>query len=371
MSSKKVKLKSVERNTRKNTRSSRNNPVKPAKKQNQAVNKTDDIDFDEFNRKRIEEARKANVIVLSEIKKSLEEKKEPEPKKTFKDPLWYIGTGVLWLFDTLRGRTEKQEDNIPATEPVAEPEPVVEPEPVAEPEPVVELEPVVEPEPVAEPEPVIEPEPVVEPEPVAEPEPVVEPEPIAEPEPVAEPELAAESEIEQEESDDDTENDDSDEEDDGDGFVVIQGNEENKKRGFSVAYLSRYAKTAAKGADTRIKENIKLQKKKESLEKKLEKFSIPKRATEDTVLRLNSEKESMIKELAEIENAMEYNLSVAESLERAADEYAYIRNKVDGTVIEGLRKTERLHPEKVEVDKNYLDSLIEQYNMAKMANESK
>ena len=73
MSSKKVKLKSVERNTRKNTRSSRNNPVKPAKKQNQAVNKTDDIDFDEFNRKRIEEARKANVIVLSEIKKSLEE----------------------------------------------------------------------------------------------------------------------------------------------------------------------------------------------------------------------------------------------------------------------------------------------------------
>lgn len=317
MSSKKVKLKSVERNTRKNTRSSRNNPVKPAKKQNQAVNKTDDIDFDEFNRKRIEEARKANVIVLSEIKKSLEEKKEPEPKKTFKDPLWYIGTGVLWLFDTLRGRTEKQEDNIP------------------------------------------EPEPVVEPEPVAEPEPVIEPEP------------AAESEIEQEESDDDTENDDSDEEDDGDGFVVIQGNEENKKRGFSVAYLSRYAKTAAKGADTRIKENIKLQKKKESLEKKLEKFSIPKRATEDTVLRLNSEKESMIKELAEIENAMEYNLSVAESLERAADEYAYIRNKVDGTVIEGLRKTERLHPEKVEVDKNYLDSLIEQYNMAKMANESK
>ena len=317
MSSKKVKLKSVERNTRKNTRSSRNNPVKPAKKQNQAVNKTDDIDFDEFNRKRIEEARKANVIVLSEIKKSLEEKKEPEPKKTFKDPLWYIGTGVLWLFDTLRGRTEKQEDNIPKPEPVAEPEPVVEPEPVAEPEP------------------------------------------------------AAESEIEQEESDDDTENDDSDEEDDGDGFVVIQGNEENKKRGFSVAYLSRYAKTAAKGADTRIKENIKLQKKKESLEKKLEKFSIPKRATEDTVLRLNSEKESMIKELAEIENAMEYNLSVAESLERAADEYAYIRNKVDGTVIEGLRKTERLHPEKVEVDKNYLDSLIEQYNMAKMANESK
>ena len=317
MSSKKVKLKSVERNTRKNTRSSRNNPVKPAKKQNQAVNKTDDIDFDEFNRKRIEEARKANVIVLSEIKKSLEEKREPEPKKTFKDPLWYIGTGVLWLFDTLRGRTEKQEDNIPEPEPVAEPEPVVEPEPVAEPEP------------------------------------------------------AAESEIEQEESDDDTENDDSDEEDDGDGFVVIQGNEENKKRGFSVAYLSRYAKTAAKGADTRIKENIKLQKKKESLEKKLEKFSIPKRATEDTVLRLNSEKESMIKELAEIENAMEYNLSVAESLERAADEYAYIRNKVDGTVIEGLRKTERLHPEKVEVDKNYLDSLIEQYNMAKMANESK
>ena len=341
MSSKKVKLKSVERNTRKNTRSSRNNPVKPAKKQNQAVNKTDDIDFDEFNRKRIEEARKANVIVLSEIKKSLEEKKEPEPKKTFKDPLWYIGTGVLWLFDTLRGRTEKQEDNIPKPEPVAEPEPVVEPEPVAEPELVVE------------------------------PEPVAEPEPIAEPEPVAEPELAAESEIEQEESDDDTENDDSDEEDDGDGFVVIQGNEENKKRGFSVAYLSRYAKTAAKGADTRIKENIKLQKKKESLEKKLEKFSIPKRATEDTVLRLNSEKESMIKELAEIENAMEYNLSVAESLERAADEYAYIRNKVDGTVIEGLRKTERLHPEKVEVDKNYLDSLIEQYNMAKMANESK
>ena len=317
MSSKKVKLKSVERNTRKNTRSSRNNPVKPAKKQNQAVNKTDDIDFDEFNRKRIEEARKANVIVLSEIKKSLEEKKEPEPKKTFKDPLWYIGTGVLWLFDTLRGRTEKQEDNIPKPEPVAEPEPVVEHEPVAEPEP------------------------------------------------------AAESEIEQEESDDDTENDDSDEEDDGDGFVVIQGNEENKKRGFSVAYLSRYAKTAAKGADTRIKENIKLQKKKESLEKRLEKFSIPKRATEDTVLRLNSEKESMIKELAEIENAMEYNLSVAESLERAADEYAYIRNKVDGTVIEGLRKTERLHPEKVEVDKNYLDSLIEQYNMAKMANESK
>ena len=133
MSSKKVKLKSVERNTRKNTRSSRNNPVKPAKKQNQAVNKTDDIDFDEFNRKRIEEARKANVIVLSEIKKSLEEKKEPEPKKTFKDPLWYIGTGVLWLFDTLRGRTEKQEDNIPEPEPVAEPEPVVEPEPVAEP----------------------------------------------------------------------------------------------------------------------------------------------------------------------------------------------------------------------------------------------
>ena len=123
MSSKKVKLKSVERNTRKNTRSSRNNPVKPAKKQNQAVNKTDDIDFDEFNRKRIEEARKANVIVLSEIKKSLEEKKEPEPKKTFKDPLWYIGTGVLWLFDTLRGRTEKQEDNIPKPEPVAEPEP--------------------------------------------------------------------------------------------------------------------------------------------------------------------------------------------------------------------------------------------------------
>ena len=206
---------------------------------------------------------------------------------------------------------------------------------------------------------------MVEPEPVAEPEPVVEPESVVEPEP------AAESEIEQEESDDDTENDDSDEEDDGDGFVVIQGNEENKKRGFSVAYLSRYAKTAAKGADTRIKENIKLQKKKESLEKKLEKFSIPKRATEDTVLRLNSEKESMIKELAEIENAMEYNLSVAESLERAADEYAYIRNKVDGTVIEGLRKTERLHPEKVEVDKNYLDSLIEQYNMAKMANESK
>ena len=200
---------------------------------------------------------------------------------------------------------------------------------------------------------------------------MVELEPVVEPEPVAEPELAAESEIEQEESDDDTENDDSDEEDDGDGFVVIQGNEENKKRGFSVAYLSRYAKTAAKGADARIKENIKLQKKKESLEKKLEKFSIPKRATEDTVLRLNSEKESMIKELAEIENAMEYNLSVAESLERAADEYAYIRNKVDGTVIEGLRKTERLHPEKVEVDKNYLDSLIEQYNMAKMANESK
>ena len=79
----------------------------------------------------------------------------------------------------------------------------------------------------------------------------------------------------------------------------------------------------------------------------------------------------MIKELAELEEKINYNYLVAESLERAADEYAYIRNKVDGTVFEGLRKTERLHEEKIEVDQKYLDSLIEKYNAAKKADESK
>ena len=35
------------------------------------------------------------------------------------------------------------------------------------------------------------------------------------------------------------------------------------------------------------------------------------------------------------------------------------------------RKTERIHGEKVEVDQDYLNSLIEKYNAAKMANEAK
>ena len=171
------------------------------------------------------------------------------------------------------------------------------------------------------------------------------------------------------------EDDDEDiDEDDGNGFVIIKddSDEESKKnKGFSVAYLSRYAKTAARGADIRIKENAKLQKRKESLERKLERFSIPKRATEETVARLIAEKETMTKELAEIEDRISYNYSIAESLERASDEYAYIRNKVDGTVFEKLRKTDRLHEEKVEVNQNYLNSLIERYNAAKMANEAK
>ena len=79
----------------------------------------------------------------------------------------------------------------------------------------------------------------------------------------------------------------------------------------------------------------------------------------------------MTKELAEIEDRISYNYSIAESLERASDEYAYIRNKVDGTVFEKLRKTDRLHEEKVEVNQNYLNSLIERYNAAKIANEAK
>ena len=193
----------------------------------------------------------------------------------------------------------------------------------------------------------------------------------SEPEPEPEPE----EEPDDDEDDEDIEDDDEDiDEDDGNGFVVIKnGSEEEskKKKGFSVAYLSRYAKTAAKGADLRIKENTKLQRRKESLERKLEKFSIPKRATEEAVARLNAEKETMMKELAEIEERISYNYSIAESLERASDEYAYIRNKVDGTVIEKLRKTERIHGEKVEVDQDYLNSLIEKYNAAKMANEAK
>ena len=191
-------------------------------------------------------------------------------------------------------------------------------------------------------------------------------------------EVPNDGDLDDEDIDEDEEEDDEDDEDidedDGNGFVIIRNGsdeEEKKKKGFSVAYLSRYAKTAAKGADLRIKENAKLQRRKESLERKLERFSIPKRATEEAVLRLNAEKESMTKELAEIEERISYNYSIAESLERASDEYAYIRNKVDGTVIEKLRKTERIHGEKVEVDQDYLNSLIEKYNAAKMANEAK
>ena len=317
MSNKKVKLKSVERNVRKKTRANRKNPTKRIKKQDSSIKRIDGIDLVEANKTRIEEARKANVVVLSEAKKSLEEKKEPEPKKTFRDPLWYLGSGVLWLFDTIRGRTGKVEDTL-------EPEPT----PVSEPEP--------------------------EPEPESEPEPEME-----------------EEDIDEEVLEDDDEDID---EDDGNGFVIIkdESDEESKKnKSFSVAYLSRYAKTAARGADIRIKENAKLQKRKESLERKLERFSIPKRATEETVARLVAEKESMMKELAEIEDRISYNYSIAESLERASDEYAYIRNKVDGTVFEKLRKTDRLHEEKVEVNQNYLNSLIERYNAAKMANEAK
>ncbi len=216
-----------------------------------------------------------------------------------------------------------------------------------------------------------------------QPEPAEPPEsePIPEPEPEPEPdgqEVPNDGDLDDEDIDEDEDEDDEDDEDidedDGNGFVIIRnGSEEEnkKKKGFSVAYLSRYAKTAAKGADLRIKENAKLQRRKESLERKLERFSIPKRATEEAVLRLNAEKESMTKELAEIEERISYNYSIAESLERASDEYAYIRNKVDGTVIEKLRKTERIHGEKVEVDQDYLNSLIEKYNAAKMANEAK
>ena len=40
-------------------------------------------------------------------------------------------------------------------------------------------------------------------------------------------------------------------------------------------------------------------------------------------------------------------------------------------MFEKLRKTDRLHEEKVEVNQNYLNSLIERYNAAKMANEAK
>lgn len=337
MSNKKVKLKSVERNVRRETRAKRKNPPKPSKKQDESVKRIDNTDFEEINRKRIEEAKKANVVVLSEAKKTLEEKKEPEPKKTFKDPLWYIGSGVLWLFDTIRGRTEKAE----------------------EPSSIVDEEETVASEPISEPESAPEPEP--------EPEPELEP--VAETE---EPESDDDSDDEVEDKED-PEDDDDESEDDGNGFVIIKnGEDEGKKtKGFSVAYLSRYAKTAARGADIRIKENVKLQRRKDNLERKLDKFSIPKKATEETVIRLNEEKDSMIKELAELEEKINYNYLVAESLERAADEYAYIRNKVDGTVFEGLRKTERLHEEKIEVDQKYLDSLIEKYNAAKKADESK
>ena len=113
MSNKKVKLKSVERNVRSVTRAKRKNPKKSVKKQDSSIKRIDGIDLEEANKKRIEEAKKANVVVLSEAKKLLEdEKKEPETKKTFKDPLWYLGSGVLWLFDTIRGRTGKADDYI-------------------------------------------------------------------------------------------------------------------------------------------------------------------------------------------------------------------------------------------------------------------
>ena len=136
MSNKKVKLKSVERNVRKKTRASRKNPTKQIKKQDSSIKRIDGIDLVEANKTRIEEARKANVVVLSEAKKSLEEKKEPETKKTFKDPLWYLGSGVLWLFDTIRGRTGKVENTLESEPtPVSEPDPEPETEPEPEPEP--------------------------------------------------------------------------------------------------------------------------------------------------------------------------------------------------------------------------------------------
>ena len=174
--------------------------------------------------------------------------------------------------------------------------------------------------------------------------------------------MEEEPEVEEETESDDDEDEDEDSSSDG----------ESKKRvkGFSLAIYTRYAKVAARGADQRIKENSKLSRRKEVIERKLAAFSIPKRATEETIARLESEKAAMIAEAETIEAKLALNTAIAESLERAADEYAYIRRYVDGTKIENLRKTPRLHDECITVKQEFLDTLLEKYNAAKSARQS-
>ena len=138
-----------------------------------------------------------------------------------------------------------------------------------------------------------------------------------------------------------------------------------------MAYLPRYARTTARGADRRIKENIKLSKKKESLERKINKLVPSKRATEEDVKRIIGEKNALIEEVKDINSKMEYNLLIASSLERASDEYLYIRKNIDGTVVEGLRRTERINPEEINVNLESFNSLKKKYDAAKMAKESK
>ena len=68
MSNKKVKLKSVERNVRSVTRAKRKNPKKSVKKQDSSIKRIDGIDLEEVNKKRIEEAKKANGYDEIELK---------------------------------------------------------------------------------------------------------------------------------------------------------------------------------------------------------------------------------------------------------------------------------------------------------------
>ena len=107
MSNKKPKLKSVERNVRRVTRAQRKAPKKTAKKSDVAIKRIDGISEEEKNRIRLEEAQKSNVVILStpEKKPVAQPQSQTAEKKTIKDPFWYIGSGILWLFDTLRGRT--------------------------------------------------------------------------------------------------------------------------------------------------------------------------------------------------------------------------------------------------------------------------
>ena len=403
--SKKVKLKSVDRNVRKTTRAERKRPSKPVNKQAVSRKATVTSISDEQNRIRIEEAKKANVVILSTETKPREVKIVEPAKKTIKDPLWYIGSGVLWLFDTLRGRTAKPEEEKETTpkvivvkeEPKPEPEPVVvvvKEEPKPEPEPVVV---VVKEEPKPEPEPVVV---VVKEEPKPEPEPVVvvvKEEPKPEPEPVVvvakEETVKSESVVvsvsttkkrkdvskvviekdEDEDLDDEVFDLEDDEDDDERGVVIIgaAGSVEKKVRGISFAYLTKYARITARGADRRIRENIKLAKKKASLEKKLSSLTVPKKASIADINRIDEEKEALLAEITEISEKIEINLYVAESLERATDEYLYIRKMIDGTMIEDLRRTPRIHEVVINVDQEYLNSLIEKYNAMKMARESK